>query len=468
MNKLAKLLQLAESFYQTTLSSLAQAQSFTMPDDPDEGISSSTGGDLTSEADKYDIKDEELFNQFEAFMSAYKELMDSLNVNPSNLTEDAMEESAQLIDVLNTRYVRIMNNSYLNLKSDEGYDEDFDPGEFTSFIQKVVKDAENKLKTIAGSDLYIGEMRSVQYAQEFNQQMIDRGDKNITFTGDKVQQLLEARRNWFKNLMFIKKVGKSHPEYERFQRYISGRHKEYQNIISDPERKQAYRSKAKERQTKYRKKLDLRKKEILSLLKTTKDPKKLEELQIELSTIDRQLEQRKTKGQEIASKVREVKQSGSLTGLIVHLQQRIATQRNEVAKAIKTKAAKDPYFDSFKQAVKNAKERMDKEPSPANQNLLEEAIRAEAAAIKNYLDNHHLVKQVKQDLSLLYDFRDKVKSLNEMVANHETAAAISNEAKPIIQQLIAEGETLISTFERVYRSPIATIREILQLLRTKL
>lgn len=464
MNKLAKLFQLAETFYQNAMRSLAQIQSaetFTMPDDPEEDTSGPSGsGNLSADAEQYDIKDEELFNQFESFMSAYNELVESLSINPEHLTEDAMQESAQLIDVLNTRYERIMSNPYLNM-GEEGWEEDFDPGQFTSFIQRVVKDAESKLQTIAGEDISINEMRAAQFAQEFNQQMVDRGDKNITYTGNKVQQLLEARRTWFKNLMFIKKVGKSHPQYERFERYIAGRHKAYQTIMADPERKASYRAKAKDRQATFRNKLILKKKELLEMLARVHDPKKKAEIQAELEMVEKGLQARKEKGKELALKEKALKSAEGYEGALERLRVKTKTQTSEIVKKIKAKAASDPYFDQYKQAVRMAKERMDKEPSPASQAALQAAITAEAEALKKYLNEAPVVVQVRHDVATLYDFREKVKALTQ-------AEAVSDENKSMIHQLISEGEQLIVTYGKVYRAPISAVSELVKLLRAEL
>src|SRR5579885_1787218 len=195
MNKISRLIQKIDAFCAQALCSFllikraAEPQGFHMPDD-EEDISQS--GSILDRAEQFDIKNEELFNQFESFMAAYKELVSSLSLDAKNLTEETFENAGQLIDTLNKRYERIMNNSYLNAGDD--FEEDFNPGDFSQFIQDVVDDAERQLKTVAGEDVDIDEMRAAQYAQEFNDNKnIDRGDPNVTWTGNKVQQNLEAR-----------------------------------------------------------------------------------------------------------------------------------------------------------------------------------------------------------------------------------------------------------------------------------
>jgi hypothetical protein len=438
--KISKLIKKVDNFCLKALGSFlltrraASPQGFHMPDDDTE-ISES--GDLGSKAEQFDIKNENLFNQFEVFMDAYNELVEALQVDPEHLDQDSFEHSGQLIDTLNKRYERIMSNPYLNMG--ENYEEDFNPGDFTSFIQSVVADAENKLKAVANQDIDISEMRANQYAQEFNDNKnIDRGDQNITWTGNKVQQNLEARKEWFKKLMFIKKVGKSHPEYERYDRYITLRREGFKNFLSnlrenDPTAFRTYQDKMNERVRKsYHKNID----------------------------------KQKEKGKAKAVKLREVKQSGTLEGHITHLKQKLATQKSEAVKVIKPKAAKDPFFTPYKKAVADAKLAMDASPSPTTQKTLEDAIRTEAAALKNYLDTHPIVTKIKEDLTKLYAFRDKAKMVSDQ--GWVTDEGIANEVKPHLFQLVVDGEELVQQFGKIYKSPCGSIREITEFIKGKL
>ena len=409
-----------------------------MPDDTDEV---SESGSILDRAEQFDIKNEELFNQFESFMAAYKELVGSLSMDAKNLTAESFEDAGQLIDTLNKRYERIMNNPYLN--AGEDFEEDFNPGDFSQFIQDTVDDAERQLKTVAGEDVDIDEMRAAQYAQEFNDNKnIDRGDPNVTWTGNKIQQNLEARREWFRKLMFIKKVGKSHPEYERYENYIQTRREGFKNFLdnlrkNDPEGWRAYQDKMNERVRKHYRK---RKEENL----------------------EKHVEKAKTK----ADKIRAVKQSDTLEGYIVHLKQKLASTKSEAAKIIKKKAAQDPVFDQYKKAVQTAKERLDLEASPANQQALASAIRAEADALKNYLDNHPIVTKIVEDLKLLYAFRDKAKQVSD--AGWIGDEGIPDEVKPSLYQLLVDGEELVKQFGKIYRTPCLSVKQITDFIRSKL
>ena len=418
---------------------------------------------LLAQADEFDIKDEELFNQFESFINAYRELIATLGISSDNLSTESFEEAAQLIDTLKTRYDRIIKNPYLNAGSDEGYEEDFDPGTFTQFLNDVAQDAENKLKSMAGEDIDISEMRAAQYAREFN--TIDeeyKGTKEDAWSAERVQRALEARRNWFRNLMLKKKLNINDPDY---QKYIESRRQSYQLIVSDPERRENYRQKAKARQAKFRKKLDMRKKEIIQLLSKTRDSKKIQELQKELQSIEESFAHKKEEEKQKAVKVKQIKEAKDLLGLTVHLQQKIASLKSEVVKSIKDRAKVDPIFVPYKKAVEAAKNNLNQDPSPTNQAALENAIKQEADALKKYLDNHPKAIEVRAEIERLYAYRDKCKQLNELGwLSNET---VPEETKPYLHEFIAEGESLISEFGK-YRGIVATLTEIINFVRSRL
>ena len=328
-NKISKLVKKVDDFCLKALGSFLlirrAAPGFHMPDDDTEVAES---GDFASRAEQFDIKNEDLFNQFEVFMGAYNELVESLQIDPEHLDQDTFENAGQLIDTLNKRYERIMSNPYLNMG--ENYEEDFNPGDLTKFVQEVVSDAEKKLQNVAGEDIDISEMRANQYAQEFNDNKnIDRGDQNITWTGNKVQQNLEARKEWFKKLMFIKKVGKSHPEYERYDRYITLRREGFKRFLdnlkqTNPTKWREWQNKENERVKKHFSK-------------------------------EENIQKKRVKDVEKAKKIRDVKQSGTLEGLITHLKQKVASKKSDVVKALKAKAGQDPFFNPYKKAIADAK-----------------------------------------------------------------------------------------------------------------
>jgi hypothetical protein len=261
-------------------------------------------------------------------------------------------------------------------------------------------------------------------------------------------------------------LGKHNPQHDMYQSYISSRARSYQNIVSDPGRKSAYREKAKNRQAKFRKSLELKKKELIVLISKTRDPKKIEELQKELLSVESKLEERKHKVKEIAKKVKEKKESGQFGGLIVHLSQKLASFKKDAKSTLKNVAKKDPYFNSFKNAVRMAKEILDKDNSPANQVALSNAIKAEDEAIQNYLINHPTTVKIIEDLKLIYAYRDKLAELEK--TGWMEQETMPDEVKPHLNSFIDEGNQLITNFAQTYRTPMNTIQEIIKLLSSKL
>ncbi len=412
MAKVFHLLKLAESFYKKALWSYFVS----------EALIKRAADDLISEAEQFDIKNENLFNQFESFMAAYKELLDSFRISPDNLTQDGMQDAAQLVDTLNTRYERIMNNTYLNVSAEEGYDEDFDPGDFSAFIQKVVRDAEDKLKDIAGEDIDIGEMRAAQYAQEFNviQEKAEEG-KQEQWSARKIEQALEARRNWFKNLMFAKKLGPSNPLYARYEKYIAMRREHYQDIIADPQRKAEYREKSRSRQKAWRG----QKEKIRPILQ-----KKYE-------------------------KIRERKESADLNGLTTKYKQQLASLKKDTADTIKNALKKDPVMRLYNQAIDVAERQLAASPSPTNQSILDDNKRKAAEFITNHLTNHPRTVQLNEDLPVLYVFRDACRDLE---------AALKTEGLPNVDPVIMSGSNLIRTYGGRYKALMEIVRKIVELL----
>lgn len=200
--------------------------------------------DLLSRAEEFDIKNEDLFNQFEAFLSGYKALVDALGISSESLSDEGMQELGDLTNTLETRYERLQNNGYLNVSADEGYEEEFDPADFRELIADMMEDANSRFQVAAG-DLDISQLKGLEIARELNQEALDRGDDKMRWTGDKVQQQLEARQKHLDKVKFRRKFAKDSPEY---QRLIETSRKNYRIIMADPERKEAYRRKARERQ----------------------------------------------------------------------------------------------------------------------------------------------------------------------------------------------------------------------------
>lgn len=466
LNKSTNLLKKAEEFYKKTLKSLFNieykiAQTFTMPDD-DEPISGKPNSNLVQEAEKFDIKDEELFNQFESFMDAYNELMNSLKINPNNLNSETLEDAGQLIDTLNTRWQRIQSNPYLNMT--EGWDEDFSPSELTDFVQRVVSDAGDQLKAIAGDDISIDEIRAAQFANEFNNNKnIDKNDQNIRWTGDKVKQMLDAKKKWFNNLLFIKKVGKSHPEYQRYQNYIDVRKNQYLNIMNDPERRSHYREKTKARINNFLL-FPERKQEIINQINRTRDKETLEELNKKLKNIEDKENALKQRVLKQTLHNREQKEAGGMTGLLIHLHQKTESLKSDTSKKVKNILKKSPGLIPYKEKLAQAVEEHTKNPTPVNALKVKEAQENEAKFAIQFLDTHPEVIKVRQVATILKALRSKMKEVHD--AGWLESESNPEEVKNILRELIQQSNVIINNVGA--SKPINNvIEQMVKILKTK-
>lgn len=321
--------------------------------------------DLLAKAEQYDIRNEELFNQFEAFLSGYKALASALGISSESLSDESMQELGDLTNTLETRYERLQNNGYLTVSADEGYDEDFDPADFRELIADMMEDANSRFQMAAG-DIDISQLKGLEIAKDLNQEALDRGDDKMRWTGDKVQQQLEARQKHLDQVKFRRKFAKDSPEY---QRLIETSRRNYRTIMADPERREAYRKKSRSRQRVWYGKEEKRTQVV----------------------------------KERAKQLTEKKKESTLSSFIIHLTQRLASLKSDKVKAIKK--SPPPQLRSFIEATRAAKKAMETDPTTGGA-ALETAIKREDQALREHM------KEFIETLMKLYALRDKLKQLD--------------------------------------------------------
>lgn len=402
-----------------------------------------TAQDLLAKADTYDIKNEELYEQFETFLSGYKELVDALQITPENLSEQSMQELGDLVHTLETRYERTMSNGYLDVSPDQGYDEDFDPADFRELLADIIDDANSRFQIAAG-DVDISELKGLEIAKELNQEALDKGDLNMRWTGDKVQQALDARKKHLDKVKFRRRFARGSAEY---QKLIETSRRNYQTIMADPTRREVYREKSRERQNKFLEgltpaQIDKRKGDLeneLATIDRVKDPEKWEFIRRKINTIElyRARQERKTTSLQERRIVpsSELKDTGvaalTLTSLIQHLTTRIATQKVVVKQKItdRLKKEENSLFKTYKDAIVAAKTSGDKAAEAA-------AIKQLNKALNDHAENEPSVMSFIVSAKELYAFRDKLKELDK---SKWLEKEIPAEVQPHIQALRAEG-----------------------------
>jgi len=339
-----------------------------------------TQQELLAKAEQYDIRDEELFEQFETFLSGYKELVEALKISIESLSEEGMQNLGDLVNTLETRYERIQSNEYLNVSPEQGFDEEFDPVKFRELLANMVEDANDRFQSAVG-DIDVSALKKLEIAKDLNQDAIDRGDTKLHFTGDKIEQLLRARSKYLDQIKWLRKFAKNSPEY---QRLIETSRHNYRMIMEDPVRREEYRIKSRSRQKSWYGRTEKE--------RGTEDPTAREEKRMSV-VIER------------AKKLREEKAQSTLSSYIIHLTQRLASLKSDKQKSIKKNppAELQPIID----ATNAAKQLMRASPSHSNKSALEAAIKKEDQAIRNHY------KSFFTELINLYALRDKLKQLDE-------------------------------------------------------
>lgn len=418
---------------------------------------------LLEKAEQFDVKDEELFNQLETFLSGYKELADALKISAESLSEESLQELGDLVNTLETRYQRLITNPILDVSPDQGYDEDFDPADFREFVADMMEDANNRLQAAAG-DVDVSQLKGLEIAKELNQEALDKGDLNMRWTGDKVQQALDARKKHLDKVKFRRRFARGSAEY---QKLIETSRRNYQTIMADPARREVYREKSRERQSKFLEgltpaQIDKRKSDLeneLATIDRVKDPEKWEFIRRKINTIElyRARQERKTTSLQERRIVpsRDLGDTGvaslTLTSLIQHLTTRIATQKVVVKQKItdRLKKEENSLFKPYKDAIIAAKTSGDKAAEAV-------AIKQLNKALNDHAENEPSVMSFISSAKELYAFRDKLKELDK---SKWLERDIPAEVQPHIQALRTEGLKLAIKYRK--ERHFGTIVEVL-------
>lgn len=464
MFKLNSLINKIEKFY--NLSKLAQQQGWHMPDDDDEDNPSwtaqPTDNSLLDKADRYDIANQALFDQFENFVDTYREIIADLGMNPKALDPDTFDDVAQKSISLRTRADRIINNPYLNKKvTDDDWEEneDFDPVEFTKLIMDMLVDVDNRMKNIAGEDVSADEIRSAQYAREFNAIQEDHvGTKEDKYSAERIAAARLARKNWYTN--FMKNVAAKIPEaVARYTAILDSRRKYYRqqmDILQDPKNKteyDKYLKKLKERQVKFVNKLSTREKEIEAKLQITTNPTTRKELEEELTKIRGQITKRKINQQKHNVGRTVLKQSGTLAGYNKYYSDALASVKSDTLKLVVSKLeSEDPFYTPYKNKIADAVRIGDK--NALNQAKLEliTIMKNRINDTKKHAAQDPIMQTLVNEIKIPYALRDQIKSFDDSgMLDKLSASDMPENAKGIIldgvRDILKTGLSVVSTYK---------------------
>jgi len=510
------------------------ASSFTMPDDAEGDIgeipTSSEGILQAAENLSYDIDNENLLNQFDSLLNTYKDFLKSLDVKPDNFNKNPEEAAienigdiAGLIDTLNTRWQRLTNNPYLTLTmDDENYTENFSPEKILNLAQAMVKNANDALEQRAEETGFTTEelTQAQQAAEQFNNPQFDKRDQNLTISGDRVKQQLEANKRQLDKLRFIKKVGPTHPDWHKVEKMRQDSIARFRAMLNDPARKQVYLDKAKSRQqtrrTRDRKVMQhFRENEIdnlISELQTTKSDSKKHDLIKELIRIEEQvlenkglnledpyvrnspevqsalnplkiiekyknrfnrIQEERKKEVAISQKARELgRQSGDLVGLTEIFRDNLATVVSELKKKfqryIEKNGPNDPVFKPYFDKINAAKDEQSK--AIALKEMMEKARSYKEEQAKPLQERLEPLEKIKKELMELTAQTRPTKTQKAMKKNPWLfEEKIPEDKKLIIQQLISKIDQAAGQFGDVSGANLSGILNSLsQSLKSKI
>lgn len=169
---------------------------------------------------------------------------------------------------------------------------------------------------------------------------------------------------------------------------------------------------------------------------------------------------------EEANKVRDIKQSGKLKGLVIHLQQKLASFKKDSAKTIASEGKRDPRFSKLVNDLTVIESNFKSDPNDNNKRLLEESQINIAKVAKAYLDNHPKMIFITENIPTLYSYRDKVSQFEKL--GWLEYEVMPDQASNIIQELIVEGQNLIDKFGQVFKTPCITISDIINQLKSRI
>lgn len=423
--------------------------------------------DLLAKSEDFDIRNEELFNQFESFMNAYRELVKVLGVNPEALDPENFEDAGQLVETLQIRFERIMTNPYLN--NDEEWDEDFNPGDLALFLENVVKDAENKIKLVVGEDIDISEMRANQYAAQFNEENFGSPmeNKQNEWSAEKIQNAIESRKKSYEQAKLDRKL-----DPEKFEAFVRARKAKYQAFMDElkknPEKLKEHRDNLKDRQAKFQNKLKNRIKELEKEMAKALGPTRKAEIQAEIDVIKGQADRNKAvrskhdkKKMTTQLSKRERAESSDLDKLVATLGTSISNVKMGIKKSITEKlknSSEHPMFKPYLDKIAAAHNAGNKEE--------EMAAAKELQKVLNEVGNsdESLVKYNAASEAYM-QYRDNVKlAIKQGWLDPEQIEQI----KPHLLSLIEQGKDILAKQDVRFKSPNGIVASIVKVLEDKI
>lgn len=463
---LLKLLQTVDTFHQRAMRALALVKlAAEAADDPV----------LTAAEDLWDQTDnKELADMLENLMSSYRQFNDAIKKVPTNEELDNPRESADedaetvgdIIDALNARWQRLVNNPYLQKDADDpSYTESEPAYKYLEVAEALVNKANQALENRTGGVVSPEELKRMQeqvsrpeiaepetteaeaywkakkraYDEAFRTRMQEArsiGVANLARARDQIMQQISSTTNEEHKKDLMGRL-KQLPNPDTYQNYVAALKRGFENILADPARKEKYWQENAKRNAKR----IAQNKQIFDLLdryQASQDPSEKARILKALVSAKEDIERRKGKNlddpfvresplmkklldpmnilQEYTGRqagiqkyrAQEVldrqqrRQAGEMPGLFDIYKQDLATLINELKRAIGRKIDSTGPNDPV---FKPYFEAVKQAPDAAARAKAEEALKAFA---KHYKENHPLVLETAKRLEGLVKVRDEL------------------------------------------------------------
>jgi hypothetical protein len=507
MNKFSNLLKIAELFYKKAMRAFAQT-SYVSPDDNEDVPSNLTKED-------FDIKNEFLFNQFDAFYELYDELDAIINMTEDKISPKDEEEVIDLGRALESKLKQIMDNPYINENNpayEASYEEDFSPEDLKNVLVSDYTNLTNRLSSKLSDDFTATPTAAEQQFYE-QQEKADLEGKTEQWGANKRENKKNPiyRYNWWTNLLADKK---------RYAKYLTKVRTRYSEKMKDPEIRKEYRAKSRKRQEDFFKGIDWANQNIFKAEETLS---KLEEREKELIEKERNAIYQETKDsvKETLSNISGVKQSLILKikGLKSKIENKSGTTKKTTIKrkqltelnvpslersrvslsdATKTKKMrlhkaailaahkefeKTQQHSDLKAEISSAQYTYDKEPSTENKAKLDLVNLKANKIIDDYVNNHKsavIIRDAQNELNTFHKrckliFGIKGRKKNEEAVEGTIEKILAAEAQPFNEEqillantLIEEANTLKAKYSKYYNTSVPHINNIIKFLEFKI
>jgi hypothetical protein len=290
--------------------------------------------EIMSKADELIINEPELASQFSAFIDQYIDVIDALKLNAENVAKET--DADELLNIFVTRADRVINNPYLNMDESLGWGEDFSPNELVDLVLAAKEDIQKKIEIVYGEGTTLSDAAAAAIAKELNNSVVDKRDKSLDFSGDKVKARYDYNKSIAERLRIARLTGPGSPDWNQILKQREARKRLYYEYKSDPEKAKAMREKTLQGVNKHRE-YNVRLEILESKLSRTRDKEEIEKIQKDIEKVkNSKLKYEKTQaaGKEKRIALRE---GDSMTSKVMKFKDLRNAARNDAKKKVKKK-----------------------------------------------------------------------------------------------------------------------------------